>query len=53
MRNCLLGLLDHVRGPVDRILGVPIGKVLLHYASLTIDYGKHQGGEPGAGRHGQ
>ena len=53
MRNCLLGLLDHVRGPVDRILGVPIGQVLLHYASLSIDYGEHQGGETSAGGHGQ
>ena len=53
MRYCLLGLLDHVRGPVDRILGVPIGKVLLHYGSLSIDDGKHQRGEASAGGHGQ
>ena len=53
MRNSLLGLLDHGRGPVDCILGVPVGEILLHDGSLSIDDGKHQRREASAGGHGQ
>ena len=53
MGNSLLGLLDHSRCPVDCILGVPVGEILLHDGSLSIDNSKHQRRQASAGGHGQ
>ena len=38
----LLGLLDQIRAPVDCVFRNPVGQILLHHASLTVDDGKHQ-----------
>ena len=51
--NSLLGLLDHSRGPVDGILGVPVREILLHDDSLSINDSKHQRREASVGGHGQ
>ena len=53
VRYGLLGLLDHVRGPVDGVLGDPVGEVLLHHSRLPVDDGEHEGGEPGLGGDGE
>ena len=49
MGDCLLCFLDHILVPVDCILGVPVGEVLLHDGGLPVDDGKHQRRQPGVG----
>ena len=49
MGDCLLCFLDHIRVPVDCILGVPVGEVLLHDGGRPVDDGKHQRRQPGVG----